>query len=131
LRMPLSKDLIRRSFFSSEWLSCSFAALIVGQFLDGLTTKIGIDLGLAEVSKYAIPVLGTHGFWGLMAWKYCIIAALGAMYLLVYYGVKKYDSALLKIATAILTIGCFLAVVATVQVDVSNILQIQLALNNP
>lgn len=80
MRLFLSKDQIRIPAFSSKWLSCSFAFLLVGQFLDGYTTKIGLDLGLAEVGKYAIPVLDAHGFWGLMAWKYSVIAALGFMY---------------------------------------------------
>jgi hypothetical protein len=131
MRLFLSKDQIRIPAFSSKWLSCSFAFLIVGQFLDGYTTKIGLDLGLAEVGTYAMPVLAAHGFWGLMAWKYSVIAALGLMYFLVYYGVKKYDPARLKIVTMILTVGCLIGVLTTVQVDVSNIRQIGLALQNP
>ena len=129
MREFLSRDLVRIPAFSSKWLYRSFAFLIVGQFLDGLTTKIGLDLGLAEVGTYAMPIFDTHGFWGLMAWKYSIIAALGAMYFLVYYGVKKYDPERLNLVTMILTVGCLIGVIATVQVDVSNIFQIQIALN--
>lgn len=129
MRMFLSKELIRTPAFSSKWLYCSFAFLIVGQFLDGLTTKIGLDLGLAEVGTYAMPILGTHGFWGLMAWKYIVITALGAMYFLVYYGVKKYDPERLKLVTMILTVGCLIGFIVTIQVDVSNIFQIQIALH--
>jgi hypothetical protein len=127
MRTLLSKDLIRLPDLGSKWLFCSFAFLIVGQFLDGLTTKIGLDLGLAEVGTYAMPILGSQGFLGLMIWKYSIIAALGLMYFLVYYGVKKHDPAHLKLVTLILTVGCLIAAAATIQIDVSNIRQIQIA----
>ena len=129
MRMFLSKELVRIPAFSSKWLYRSFAFLIVGQFLDGLTTKIGLDLGLAEVGTYAMPILGTYGFWGLMAWKYGMIAALGAMYFLVYYVVKKYDPERLNLVTIILTVGCLIGVIVTVQVDFSNFFQIQIALH--
>jgi len=128
MKLFLSKEPIKIPVFSSKWLSCSFAFLIVGQLLDGLTTKIGLDLGLVEVGKYAMPILDTHGFWGLMAWKYSIIAALGAMYFLVYYVVKKYDPERLNLVTIILTFGCLIGFIASIQVDVSNIFQIQTAL---
>jgi hypothetical protein len=127
MRILLSKDLIRLPNLGSKWLFCSFAFLIVGQVLDGLTTKIGLDLGLAEVGTYAMPILGSHGFWGLMAWKYSIIAALGLIYFLVYYGVKKHDPQHLNLVTLILTVGCLIAVTATIQIDISNIRQIQFA----
>jgi hypothetical protein len=129
MRMFLSEDLIMRPAFSSKWLSFCFGFLIIGQFLDGLTTKIGLDLGLAEVGTYAMPILGTHGFLGLMVWKYSIIAALGALYFLMYYAVKRYFPARLNIATIILTAACLIGVIATIQVDVSNIFQIQIALD--
>jgi hypothetical protein len=127
--MFLSKELVRIPAFSSKWLYLSFALLIVGQFLDGFTTKIGLDLGLAEVGTYAMPILGTYGFWGLMAWKYGVIAALGAMYFLVYYAVKKYDPKNLNLVTIILTVGCLIGALATVRVDFLNISQIQIALH--
>ena len=129
MRMFLSEDLIMRPVFSSKWLSYCFGFLIVGQFLDGLTTKIGLDLGLAEVGTYAMPILGAHGFWGLMVWKYSVIAALGALYFLVYYAVKNYIPESLNLATIILTAACLIGVIVTVQVDVSNIFQIQIALH--
>ena len=129
MRMFLSREMVRIPAFSSKWLSRSFAFLIVGQLLDGLTTKIGLDLGLAEVGTYAMPILGTYGFWGLMAWKYGVIAAIGAMYFLVYYGVKKYDPERLDLVTLILTVGCLIAVIVTVHVDFSNFFQIQIALH--
>jgi hypothetical protein len=103
--------------------------LIVGQFLDGLTTKIGLDLGLSEVGMYAMPVLGTYGFWGLMAWKYSVIAALGVMYFLAYCAVKKYDPKSLNLVTIILTVGCLVGAIATVRVDFLNFSQIQIALH--
>lgn len=115
--------------FSSMWLLCSYGFLIVGEFLDGFTTKIGLDLGLTEVGTYSKVVLSDYGFWGLMTWKYSIIAALGAMYFLIYYAVKKYDSACLKIFSKILTVGCLVAGIAATQAVVSNILQIELALH--
>jgi len=130
MRKILSKETIWFPAFTPKWLHGCFAFLIFGQFLDGLTTKIGLDLGLAEVGIYAMPVLGAHGFWGLMAWKYGIIAALGLTYFLVYYGVKKYDPTRLRLVTASLTIGCLVAVIVTFHVDVSNILQIELALRH-
>ena len=131
MRMFLSEDLIMKPVFSSKWLSFFFGLLIVGQFLDGLTTKIGLDLGLAEVGTYAMPVLGTYGFWGLMAWKFSIIAALGVLYFSLHYIVKRYNPILLNLVIMILTVGCLIGVVATIQVDVSNILQIELALKHP
>ena len=129
MRMFLSKDLLRVPNFSSKWLYCCFTFLIVGQFFDGLTTKIGLDLGLAEVGTYAMSVLESHGFWGLMAWKCSIIAGLGLMYFLVYYLAKRFSPAHLKVVSMILTIGCLVGAIATVEVDVSNILQIQLAMH--
>jgi hypothetical protein len=129
MRMFLSEHLIMRPTISLKWLSFCFSFLIVGQFLDGLTTKIGLDLGLAEVGTYAMPILGTYGFLGLMIWKYSIIAALGALYFLIYYAAKRYSPANLSIVTIILTAACLIGVIFTIQVDVSNIFQIQTALN--
>jgi hypothetical protein len=59
--MFLSKELVRIPAFSSKWLYRSFAFLIVGQFLDGVTTKNSIELGLNEDGTYAKPKNGTHG----------------------------------------------------------------------
>jgi hypothetical protein len=129
MRMFLSKALVRIPAFRSNWLYRSFAFLIVGQFLDGLTTKIGLDLGLSEVGTYAMPVLSIYGFWGLMAWKYVVIAALGATYYLVYYAVKKYDPESLNLVIIILTVGCLVGAVATFRVDFLNFSQIQIALH--
>jgi len=129
MRTFLIKELTRIPAFSSKWLYLSFAFLIIGQFLDGLTTKIGLDLGLAEVGTYAMPILGTYGFLGLMIWKYSIIAVLGALYFLIYYAAKRYSPANLGIVTIILTAACLIGVIFTIQVDVSNIFQIQIALN--
>ena len=129
MRMFLSEGLIMRPVISSKWLSFCFGFLIVGQFLDGLTTKIGLDLGLAEVGTYAMPILGNYGFLGLMIWKYSIITALGALYFLMYYAVKRYFPANLSIVTIILTAACLIGVIFTIQVDVSNIFQIQIALD--
>jgi hypothetical protein len=78
-----------------------------------------------------MPVLSSHGFWGLMAWKYSIIAALGLMCFFVYYGAKKYDPARLKLVTMILTFGCLIGVIVTVQIDIFNIIQIQIAPLHP
>ena len=129
MRMFLSEHLIMRPAISLKWLSFCFSFLIVGQFLDGLTTKIGLDLGLAEVGTYAMPILGTYGFLGLMIWKYSIIAALGALYFLIYHAAKRYFPTNLSIVTIILTAACLIGVIFTIQVDVSNIFQIQIALN--
>jgi hypothetical protein len=115
--------------FSSMWLLYSYGFLIIWEYLDGFTTKIGLDLGLTEVGIYAKVVLSSYGFWGLMAWKYSVIALLGAMYFLIYYTVKKYDPQRLKLVTIILSIGCLVAGVATAQVVISNIHHIGLALN--
>jgi len=127
--MFLNKNLIKRPTFSSKWLFCSYTFLIVGEFLDVITTKVGLDLGLVEVGTYAKGVLGNYGFWGLMAWKYSVIVTLGAMYFLIYYGVKKYDPVRLKPVSKILTVGCLLGGMVLVQVIVSNILQIELVLH--
>jgi hypothetical protein len=129
MKMFLSKTLIKIPAFSSMWLFYSYSFLVVWEFLDGFTTKIGLDLGLTEVGTYAMGVLGNYGFLGLMAWKFSIIAALGAMYFLAYYVVKKHDSAYLKPVSKILTVGCLLAGIASAQVVVSNISQIELALH--
>ena len=98
-------------------------------FLDGLTTKIGLDLGLVEVGTYAKGVLGNYGFWGLMAWKYSVVAAAGALLFLFYYAVKKYAPTRLKRVSIILTVGCLIAGMASLQVVVNNIGQIELALH--
>lgn len=122
------KGLIDRPAFCPKLLYFCYAFLVVGQVLDGLTTKIGLNLGLAEVGTYAMGVLSDYGFWGLIVWKYSILAAIGVIYLLFYYGVKKYYFAQLNVVSLILAVGCIFAVIVTVQVVMSNILQIQLAL---
>ena len=129
MRMFLSKDTIKIPAFSSRWFAYSYAFLVVAEFLDGLTTKIGLNLGLTEVGTYAKGVLGNYGFWGLMAWKYSIVAAVGALIFLFYYGVKKYYPTRLKLVSVILTIGFLIAGIASVQVVVNNIHQIELALH--
>jgi len=120
---------IKRPTFSLKWLYFSIGFLILGEFLDGLTTKIGLDLGLVEVGTYAKGVLGDYGFWGLMTWKYSIVAAVGAMFFLIYYGVRKYAPTHLKRVCKILTLDCLLACTIPAQVVLSNIVQIQLALH--
>jgi hypothetical protein len=42
--------------------------------------------------------------------------------------VKKYDPERLNLVTIILTFGCLIGFIASIQVDVSNIFQIQTAL---
>ena len=121
-------ELIKRPAFSSKWFAYSFGFFITGQFLDGLTTKIGFNFGLYEVGTYARGVLANYGFWGLMAWKYGFVAVVGVMFLLTYWAAKKYSPKYLKYVGLILTIGCFLAGLATVQVVFSNISQIELAM---
>ena len=123
------KDRIKVPDFSSNWLIYSYTFLIIGQFLDGFTTKIGLDLGAQEVGPFTKVVYDIYGFWGFVLWKYAIVAALGAMYFLVYYAVKKCDPAHLKPATKILTVGCLLAGMASFEVVFSNIVQIELALH--
>ena len=127
--MFLSKSLSRKSAFTSKWFAYSFGFFIFGQFLDGLTTKIGFSFGLQEVGTYAKGVLASYGFWGLMAWKYSVVAALGAMFFMTYYGVKKYAPTRLQHVTIILTVGCIIAGLASLQIVVSNIGQIELALH--
>ncbi len=129
MRTFLSRDQIKIPTFTSKWLAYSYAFLVVAEFLDGLTTKIGLNLGLTEVGTYAEGVLGNYGFWGLMAWKYSIVAAVGALIFLFYYGVKKYYPTRLKLVSVILTIGFLIAGIASVQVVVNNVHQIELALH--
>jgi hypothetical protein len=114
---------------SSKWLIYSYVFLLVAEFLDGFTTKIGLDLGLIEIGTYAKGVLGEYGFWGLVVWKYSIVAAVGAMYFLIYYIVKKHAHARLTHVTIILTVGCIIAAIASLQVVANNIAQIELALH--
>jgi hypothetical protein len=128
MRMFLSRDQIKVPSFTSMWLVYSYVFLVVVEFLDGLTTNIGLNLGLTEVGMYAKGVLGSYGFWGLMAWKYSIVAAVGALIFLFYYGVKKYAPTRLKLVGIILTVGFVIAGMVAVQVVVSNIHQIELAL---
>jgi hypothetical protein len=130
MRMILNKDLIRIPPFSSMALLYSYAFLVAWELLDGITTKIGLNLGLAEVGIYARGILDNYGFWGLMAWKFVIITALGVMYALIHYGVKKYVPSYLKSISIILSVICFLSSMFTVQVVLSNIAQIQLALHS-
>jgi hypothetical protein len=127
--MFLSRDQIKMPAFTSKWLVYSYVFLVVAELLDGLTTNIGLNLGLTEVGMYAKGVLGSYGFWGLMAWKYCVVAAVGGLIFLFYYGVRKYDPKRLKLVSIILTVGFVVAGVATVQVVVNNIHQIELALH--
>jgi len=121
--------LIKRPAFSSKWFAYSSMFFITGQFLDGLTTKFGFDLGLHEVGTYAKGVNSLYGFWGLMAWKYSIVAAIVAMFFLTYYAVKKYAPEQLTYVSKILTVGCLLAGLVTAQIVLSNISQIELVVH--
>ncbi len=129
MRMFLSQDLISMHSFSSRWLYYSFAFLIFWQFLDGFTTKIGLDLGLAEVGTYSMVVLGSYGFWGLMVWKFGIIAAILGMTIVAYYFAKRYDPTHLHYVILILTVGCFIAGLGSIMVVSNNVSQIELALH--
>jgi len=115
---------------SSKWLYYSISFLVFWQFLDGFTTKIGLDLGLAEVGTYAMGVLGNYGFWGLMVWKFGIVAAVLGTTLAVYYIAKHYDPTHLNYVTVILTVGCFMASIGSIAVVSGNISQIELALHS-
>jgi hypothetical protein len=130
MRLFLNRDLIRIRAFSSKWLYYSFAFLVFWQFLDGFTTKIGLDLGLAEVGTYSMVVLGNYGFWGLMVWKFGIIAAVLGAVLTNYYVAKRYDPTHLSYVTIILTVGCFIAGLSSIVVVGNNIDQIELALHS-
>ena len=125
-----SKNLIRIPAFNSKWLYYSFAFLVFWQFLDGFTTKIGLDLGLAEVGTYAMVVLGNYGFWGLMIWKFGTIAAVLGAILTVHYFAKRYDPSHLNYVTIILMIGCLIATLSSIEVVGNNIGQIELALHS-
>jgi len=127
--MFLTKERIRIPAFSSKWFAYSYVFLVAAEALDGLTTKIGLDMGLVEVGTYAKGVLGDYGFWGLMAWKYSVVAAAGASLFLFYFAVKKYAPTRLKHVGIVLTVGCLIAGIASLQVVVNNIGQIQLALH--
>jgi len=126
--MFLSKDTIKIPIFNSKWFAYSYAFLVLVEFLDGLTTKIGLDLGLFEVGTYAKVVLGSYGFWGLMVWKYGIVVAVGVL-LFLFFTMVKYAPAQLKYANIILTVGCLTAALPSLQVVINNIGQIQLALH--
>jgi hypothetical protein len=128
MKMFLSRNLIQIPALSSKWLFYSLGFLVFWQILDGFTTKIGLDLGLAEVGTYAMGVLGNYGFWGLMAWKFGIIAAVLATILSAYYFARRYDQTHLSYVTIILTVGCFIAGLGSAVVVGSNISQIELAL---
>jgi hypothetical protein len=125
----LSKDTNKIPAFNSKWFAYSYAFLVLVQILDGLTTKIGLDLGLSEVGTYAKVVLSSYGFWGLMVWKYSIVIAVGALLFLFYTVVKKHAPTQLKYANIILTVGCLTAALPSLQIAVNNIGQIQLALH--
>ncbi len=129
MRTLLSRDTFKMPAFNSRWFAYSYAFLVFAEFLDGLTTKIGLDLGLVEVGTYAKGVLGNYGFWGLMAWKYSVVAAAGGLLFLFYYSVKRFAPKRLKYVGIILTVGCLIAGVASLQVVINNIGQIELALH--
>src|SRR5271157_5719733 len=122
-------ELVKKPVFSSKWIYFSYGFLIFWQLLDGLTTKIGLDLGLAEVGTYAKGVLGDYGFWGLMAWKYSIVASVGAMFFLIYYVVQRYAPTRLNSVCKIMTVGGLLGGMVSAQVVLSNISQLQLILH--
>ncbi len=122
-------ELVKKPIFSSKWIYFSYGFLIFWELLDGLTTKIGFDLGLTEVGTYAKGVLSVYGFWGLMAWKYSIVASVGVMFFLTYYLVKKYAPTRLNSVCKIITVGGLIGGMASAQVVLSNILQLQLVLH--
>jgi hypothetical protein len=122
-------ELVKRSVIGPKWIYFSYGFLVFWQLLDGLTTKIGLDLGLAEVGTYAKGVLGDYGFWGLMAWKYSIVASVGAMFFLIYYVVHRYAPTRLNSVCKIMTVGGLLGGLVSAQVVLSNISQLQLVLH--
>jgi hypothetical protein len=126
--MFFDRKLIQIPVLGSKWLFSSFSFLVFWQFLDGFTTKIGLDLGLAEVGTYSTGVLGNYGFWGLMAWKFGVVAAVLSAVYACYFFAKRYDPKYLNLITIILTVGCFLASLGSIMVVSSNISQIELAL---
>ena len=118
-----------RPTISSKLCTYSFGFLILAQFLDGLTTNIGLSLGLAEVGIYAMPILGSYGYWGLMLWKFGSLAILGVLVATVYFAAKRYAPKHLTYVSLILTIGCLVASIVTAQVVASNLGQIEFALS--
>ena len=86
----MSRDTNNIQVFTSKWFAYSYVFLVLVEILDGVTTRIGLDLGLSEVGVYAKVVLVSYGFWGLMVWKYSIVFAVGALLFLFYLAVKKY-----------------------------------------
>ena len=128
--MFLSKGLVRIPVFSSMWLFGSLGFFIFWQFLDGFTTKIGLDLGLAEVGTFSVVVLENYGFWGLMCWKFGILAVILGMIFAAYYFAKRYDPAHLNYVIMILSVGCFIAGLGTIMIVGNNISQIELVLHS-
>jgi hypothetical protein len=122
-------ELLKKPVFNSKWIYFSYGFLIFWELLDGLTTKIGFDLGLTEVGTYARGVLSVYGFWGLMVWKYSIVASVGVMFFLTYYLVKKYAPTRLNSVCKIITVGGLIGGMVSAQVVLSNILQLQLVLH--
>ena len=122
-------ELINKPTLSSKLCTYSFGFLIAAQFLDGLTTKIGLGLGLAEVGIYAMPVLGSYGYWGLMVWKFGSLSILGVLVASMYFAAKRYAPKHLSYVSLILTIGCLVASLGTAQVVISNVGQIEFALS--
>jgi len=110
--------------FSSVWIGHAFLFFTFCQFLDGITTKIGLDLGLAEVGIYAMSVLDQYGFVGLMIWKYGILAALGVMIVLTYYAIKHYSLENLQCVSKILFVGILIAGIISLQIVILNSVEI-------
>jgi len=81
------------------------------------------------VGTYARGVLSVYGFWGLMVWKYSIVASVGVMFFLTYYLVKKYAPTRLNSVCKIITVGGLIGGMVSAQVVLSNILQLQLVLH--
>ena len=118
------QTLLKGNGFSSKVFAFSFISLIVAQVLDGLTTRIGLGLGLAEVGSYAMPVLGSYGFWGLMAWKFGLLAFLIALVAGMYLITKRYAPTRLRYVSIILAAGLLIASLGTIQIVISNTEQI-------
>jgi hypothetical protein len=71
-----------------------------------------------------MPVLESYGFWGLMAWKFGVLAVLIVLMASMYFLTKKYAPKHLWYVSIILAVGLLLASLGTIQVVACNISQI-------
>lgn len=95
------------------YAAVALAALVLARLADGLTTAIGLAVGLREAAPVSAAVLDTLGVAvGLPVWTLLAIGVCVAIGELLRAGLRDYDAVLARLAPAALYSGAAVAFAA-------------------